>query len=119
MDLIAGEVVEEWQGDGAGRGFFGDGEVAGFGVEALGDEGLEVDGGEIIAAVYAVIAEEIEKLVALGLVEFVGEAEDIDEPAHLAIGWFFGGDESRFVGQQLVIPLGDPAAFGDHLVESF
>ena len=59
MDLVAGEVVEEGEGEGAGGGFFGDGEVAGFGVEAFANKRLQMDRCEVVAAGDALFAEQV------------------------------------------------------------
>ena len=53
------EVIEEGQGKGALGDFFGDGEVAFFSAEVLGDKRLEVDGGEVVAAGDALFTEEV------------------------------------------------------------
>ena len=64
---------------------FGEGEVAFFGAEAFGNKRLPVNGSKVIAAADALVAEQVQQLIALGLGEFVGQADDENKPAYFRI----------------------------------
>ena len=82
FDFHAGEAVVEGEGDGAVGDVFGDGEITALEAVVGHVERLEVDGREVVGTADVMVAEISQDGVAVGGVEFAGEADDEDEPAH-------------------------------------
>ncbi len=98
---------------------FGVGEVARLGAHEFADVRLEVDRDEIGVAADAVFLEVLHDGVAVGLREFVGKSDDVDEPA---CGFGFGHGRQvdfRDVGQGAIVEAGGAAAQVEDFVEAF